>query len=265
MNTFALVALSFLPYFEARNQIANFVVTPPTEGATVKSEKPSLWVISQCHVCHGKGELVLVEPDFGQAKGRLGGGKKTRKKCPLCNGIGETGAFMAPSDLTVQVARDREQFRSNHQGKGEIAVGEAFVPNAIYATLDKKTLKLVEEAYGKPCNKCNWTGLEACRKCNGKGFIPCTETGCKGGFLVTKTTTERTRTNGGGNTLGGGNNGMRRTSPRRSSFKETTVAVQVCPTCGGAKSLVCPECGGRKALPCKRCHGLGSKQKAGSL
>ena len=266
MNTIALIALSFLPYFEARNQIANFVVKPPPDGVTVKSEKPDLVVRSKCPACEGRGELVLEEPDFGQAKGRLGGGKKTRRKCPICRGAGKTESFMNPAELTVQVARDREQFRSDHQGRGEIAVGEAFVPNATYAELDRKTLKLVEDAYGKPCNKCNWTGIEACRKCSGQGLIPCTESDCKGGFLVTKTTTERTRTSSGGNSFGGGNRGgMRSSGSRRTSFKETKVTVQECPTCGGSKYIVCPECGGRKAHPCKRCSGLGTKQKAGSL
>lgn len=265
MNTLALFALSFLPYFEARNQIANFVIDPPPPGQEVRAEKPELVVRSACPACAGKGELVLEEPDFGQAKGRLGGGKKTRKKCPICRGAGKNESFMTPSDLTVQVARDREQFRANHQGKGEIAVGEAFVPNATYERVDKKKLKLVEDAYGKPCNKCNWTGIEACKKCGGRGLLPCPESDCKGGFLVTKTTTERTRTSSGGNSFSGGRGGMRGSGSRRSSVKETKVTVQECPTCGGSKYVVCPECGGRKAHPCKRCNGLGTKQKAGSL
>lgn len=266
MTTFALLALSFLPYFEARNQIANFIVNPPPAGQEVRSDKPDLVVRAKCPGCEGKGELVLVEPDFGQAKGRLGGGKKTKKKCPVCRGNGKTEAFMTPSELTVQVARDREEFRSNHQGKGDIAVGEAFVPNADYEGLDKKKLKLVEDAYGKPCTKCNWTGIEACKKCSGQGLVPCTESDCKGGFLVSKTTTERTRTSSGGGSFGGSrNSGIRSSGSRRSSFKETKVTVQECPTCGGAKYLVCPECGGRKAHPCKKCNGLGTKQKAGAL
>ena len=70
MNTFALIALSFLPYFEARNQIANFVIKPPPDGVTVKSEKPDLVVRGKCPACEGRGELVLEAPDFGQAKER---------------------------------------------------------------------------------------------------------------------------------------------------------------------------------------------------
>ena len=171
---------------------------------------------------------------------------------------------MAPADLAVQVARDREQFRANHQGRGDIAVGEAFVPNQAYTALDKKQLKLVEEAYGRPCAKCSWTGLEPCRKCKGQGLVPCTEADCKGGFLVSKTTTERTRTNSGGISSGSCSRGMRSSGSRRSSFKETKVTVLECPTCGGAKMLLCPECGGRRAHPCKGCSGLGTRQKAGA-
>ena len=262
-----LIALSFLPYFEARNQVANFVIAPPPEGAeAVKTDKPDLVVRTACPACEGKGELVLEEPNFGQANGRLGSARKQHKKCPVCNGRGKTESFMAPSDLTVQVARDREAFASAHQGRGEIAVGQAFIPNAAYDATDRKKLKLIEEAYGKPCTRCNWTGIEACKKCHGVGTIPCSETDCKGGFLVTQTTTERSHTSSGGGSFGNsGRGGFRSSGSRRSSFKETKVTVQVCPTCGGAKMTVCPECGGRKAHPCKTCNGLGIKQKKGAF
>ena len=113
-----------------------------------------------CPGCDGKGELVLEEPDYGQAKGRLGPAKKTRKKCPLCGGRGKMQSFMNPSELALQVASDRAEFAAEHQGRGEIAVGEAFVPNEKYDSLDKEKLKLVEAAFGHPCKKCNWTGLK---------------------------------------------------------------------------------------------------------
>ena len=82
----AIVAVSFLPFFEARNQVANFVFDPPPEGKTVKPVLPNLTVTETCPGCDGKGELVLEEPDYGQAKGRIGPAKKTRKQCPLCKG-----------------------------------------------------------------------------------------------------------------------------------------------------------------------------------
>ena len=268
MTAFPLVlALSFLPYFEARNQIANLVITPPAEGASpVRSEKPDLVVRSACPGCGGKGELVLEEPNFGQANGRLGKAKTIRRKCPLCNGRGGLESFMNPSELAVQVARDREKFASDHQGRGEIAVGQAFIPNAAYDRTDRKKLKLVEEAFGKPCSKCHWTGLEACRKCSGNGVAKCPEADCKGGVLVTQTTTEKTYTKSGGSGFGNGSRGgIRGSGTRRSTRKETNVNVQVCPTCGGARAVLCPECGGRRAKPCKSCNGLGIKQKAGQL
>lgn len=262
-----ILALSFLPYFEGRNQVANFVLNPPPEGAEpVKSDKPDLITVSQCPACEGKGEIVLEEPNYGQADGRLGKAKKTKKKCPVCKGVGKTEAYVDPADLTVQVARDREKFASDHQGRGEIAVGQAFVPNAAYdeANSDKdkkKKLKLVEEAYGKPCTKCHWTGVEACKKCDGRGLIECPEDDCKGGFLVSKITTEKSYSHSGGGTGYGGRGGFRSGGSRRTTKKETKVNVQICPTCGGAKMTVCPECGGRKARPCKSCNGLGIKQK----
>lgn len=260
-----VLAISFLPYFETRNQVANFVLTPPPEGsASVVSEKPALIVRSKCPGCFGTGELVLEEPDFGQAKGRLGKAKKNRVKCPLCHGRGTSETFMDPHELTIQVSRDREKFDSDHRGRGEIAVGQAFITKAAYDSTDRKRLRLIEDAFGKPCSKCHWTGIDACRKCNGSGFLRCPEGDCKGGFLVTQTTTEKTYTRSGGS--GFGNNsrgGMRSSGSRRTTKKETNVNVQICPTCSGAKQIVCPECGGRKAKPCKACNGLGIKQKAG--
>lgn len=261
-----LVAISFLPYFEARNAVANLILEPPPEGApAIKAELPGLTVHADCPACDGAGELVLQEPDFGQSKGRLGNAKKVRRKCPLCDGRGKRDAFTDPAALELQVARDYGTFTTEHQGRGEIAAGAAFVPSGIYEKSDRKRLKLVEEAFGKPCAKCRWTGIETCRKCSGRGVTECPEKDCRGGFLVTQTTTEKTYTKSGGSIFGNGRNGGRRSSGnRRTTKKETKVTVQICPTCEGAKFLVCPECGGRKAKPCKSCGGLGVKQKAGT-
>ncbi len=258
-----LLAVSFLSYFEDRNKVANFVVTPPEAGQEVKPEKPELRIWATCPACEGEGELRLEEPNFGQANGRLGGPKKIRKKCSLCRGRGRFESFMAPADLKMQVARDREEFAARHQAKGELPVGEAFIPNEIHKTLDKKTLKLVETAYGKPCKTCLWTGISACKNCHGSGMESCSEEDCKGGFLVTKTTTEKTYTRS--SSKGNSCNKRGSSGSRRTSTKETKVTVQVCPTCGGAKQVVCPECGGRRAHLCKKCNGLGIKRKSGSL
>ena len=251
----AILAVSFLPFFEARNQVANFVFDPPPEGTTVKPALPNLTVTETCPGCEGKGELVLEEPDYGQAKGRLGAAKKTRKQCPLCNGKGKIQAFMNPSELALQVASDRAAFAAEHQGHGEIAVGDAFVPNAKYAELGKDRLKLVEEAFGHPC-----------KKCKGNGLVKCTNSDCKGGWAVVKTTTESSVRKSGNSSSGIRSNcGMRSRSGSRSTVrKETKINVSPCPVCGGAKQLVCPECGGRRAHPCSKCGGLGIKTK-GSL
>ena len=240
----AIIAVSFLPFFEARNQVANFVIDPPPEGKSVKPALPNLSVTETCPGCDGKGELVLEEPDYGQAKGRLGPAKKTRKK-----------------------SADRAAFAAEHQGRGEIAVGDAFVPNAKYAELGKDRLKLVEEAFGHPCKKCNWTGLEPCKKCSGNGLIKCTNSDCKGGWAVVKTTTESSVRKSGSSSNGirSNNGGLRSRSGSRSTVrKETKINVSPCPVCGGAKQLACPDCGGRRAHPCSKCGGLGIKTK-GSL
>lgn len=265
--TAAMLAVSFLPFFEARNQVANFVIDPPQEGTSVKPVLPNLTVTETCPGCDGKGELVLEEPDYGQAKGRLGPAKKTKKQCPLCNGKGKMQAYINPSELAMQVAADRATFAAEHQGRGEIAVGDAFVPNAKYGELDKERLKLVEAAFGHPCKKCNWTGLEPCKKCGGSGLVRCTNSDCKGGWAVVKTTTESSVRKSGNRPSGGirSNGGFRSSSGSRSTVrKETKINVSPCPVCGGAKQTVCPDCNGRRAHPCSKCKGLGIKTK-GSL
>lgn len=260
-----LLAVSFLQFFEERNQVANFVIAPPAEGAAaVKPELPDLVVRDACEACDGKGFLVLEEPDYGQAKGRIGVAKKVRRNCPLCSGKGRVQAYMNPAELARQVAADRASFAAEHQGRGEIAVGEAFVPGADYAKLDKDRRKLVENAYGYPCRTCNWTGIEACRKCGGNGMTRCTNSDCKGGWAVVKTTTETTvsKTGSRSGSFQTNSGGFRSTSgSRRTNRKETKVTVTPCPECEGSQFIVCPDCAGRRAHPCAKCKGLGTRPK----
>lgn len=228
-----LLAISFVQFFEARNQVANFVADPPPQGTTVSPKLPDMIVRDACPGCGGNGELLLVEPNCGQYKGRLGTVKKVRRPCILCGGKKKLQAFMIQSELAHQVATDRIAFATKHQSMGDIAVGEAFVPREIFANLSKEIRKLVAEAYGHPCKKCNWTGLEACKRCKGSGFVPCTNSNCKGGWDVTNTTVR----------------------------KNTKISVSPCQTCGGAKLLVCPECNGLRAKPCSKCDGVGTARK----
>ena len=257
-----LIASAFLPFFEAKNTVANYVIAPPT-GTPVKVEKPTITISGPCETCDGKGELVLVEPDFGQLKGRMGSTRKQKEKCPICGGNGRRQGFIDPAALSLAVSADINEYQARHQSKGEIAVGRAFVPNDVYQTLDKNRIKLVQEAYGEPCPKCTWTGLEACKKCRGKGTVPCTYDDCKGGWGVTKTTTKFQSTKSGSSF--GGNSGCRsygnRSSGRRISRVEEKITVTICPECHGAKIIKCPECLGRGAHPCKKCGGLGMKVK----
>lgn len=260
------LAVSFLPFFEAKNTVANYVIDPPAEGAEkVSTERPSLVVSGQCPTCGGVGEIVLEEQDFGQAGagGRLGGPRKVYKKCLVCGGKKRVESFVDPAELAVRVAADREKFNSEHQSKGDIAVGFAYVPHGKYETLDKNRQKLVAQAYGEPCRTCNWTGVEPCRKCKGRGVMECPNGDCKGGWAVTKNTTSYQKSSSGGNR--GCYRGINSGSSRRVSRKETKVNVQVCPDCGGAHVVTCPECGGRRAIACRKCGGTGTKQKGVGL
>lgn len=265
-----MLAVSFLPFFEAKNTAAGFLVTPPPEGTSVTCERPSFMTRETCPACEGKGELILQEKNFGQADGRLGAGLKKRVKCAVCKGKRKLDTFLKPADLTLQVARDREKFVSDHQGRGEVPVGQAFVKPDDYEQIkgDRAKLKLIEEAYGKPCNACNWTGVEPCKKCDGNGTIPCPNDDCKGGWAVTKTKTSYTRTKSGSSRLNGGYNRGGFSSSggsRRISRTEEKINVHVCPDCEGASLLLCPECQGRRAKPCRKCNGMGTKQKGYGL
>ena len=256
----AVLAVSFLPFFEAKNDAANFILSPPAEGATEAkaAEKPSLMVVEKCPICGGTGEIVLQEQDFGQASGRIGKLGSRRLKCDACRGAKRIERYVDLASLAAQVAKDREKFESTHLAKGDIPVGEAFVPRESYKDHDKR-LKLVEKAYGKACRTCNWTGVEACKKCSGQGVRECPNKDCKGGWAVTSTTTSVSRSKSGGSNRSY-SRGFNSGSSRRYSRKETKVSVQVCPDCGGAGRILCPDCGGRRAAPCRKCQGLGSRR-----
>lgn len=259
-----ILAVSFLPFFEAKNEAANYILEPPANGETVTCTRPSLSVRETCPACEGKGEIVLKEENYGQSNGRLGGGRTERRKCAVCNGARRIESFVHPSALALQVTRDRETFVNNHLGKGDIPVGQAFVPRETHDKADRTKLKLVEETYGKPCTSCQWTGLEPCRKCDGNGILPCPNSDCKGGWAVVKTTTSYTRTKSGGNMNRGGYNrgGFSGSGgSRRISRKEEKVNVHICPDCNGAQKIICPDCQGHRSKPCRRCGGSGTKGK----
>lgn len=266
-----LLAISFLQFFEAKNTVVNYLVNPAPEGAKpVVSERPSFEVRETCPACEGKGEVMLTEQNFGQANGRLGAAQKKRVKCAVCKGQKKIETFMPPAELTLQIARDREKFVSDHQGRGEVPVGQAFIPQEDYESIksDRRKLKLIEEAYGRPCPACHWTGIEACKKCDGRGVRSCPNGDCKGGWAVVKTTTSFTRSKSGSSGLStgysrGGFSGSG--GSRRVSRKEEKINVNVCPECGGAAMIICPECQGRRAKPCRKCNGLGTKQKGYGL
>ena len=260
-GTIVAAAVSFLPFFEAKNEAANFILSPPPEGAaeTKTVEKPLLMVVEKCPICDGKGEIVLQEQDFGQASGRIGKLGSRRLKCDACRGAKRIERYIDLTDLAAQVARDREKFEAAHLAKGDIPVGEAFVPRDNYKDHDKR-LKLVEKSFGKACRSCNWTGVEACKKCSGQGVKDCPNKDCKGGWAVTTTTTSISRSKSGGSNRTSYSRGFSSGSSRRYTRKETKLSVQVCPDCGGAGRVLCPDCGGRRAAPCRKCQGLGSRR-----
>ncbi len=253
-----LLAISFLPFFEAKNAAANLLISPPDDGVEVKCERPNLFTTFPCQACNGSGEIMLEEQDFGQMNAtRLGRMKKIKHKCAVCNGKKRIEAFMSPVELAMQVAADREKFEASHQNNGDIPVGQAFIPRAKHENLDKKKLKLISKIYGEPCRTCHWTGIEPCKKCDGNGLMDCPNDDCRGGWAVTTFETSYSKRRSGGI-----NTNSRRSygsSSRSESRKEKKVNVTLCHDCGGANKIRCKECNARRAKPCRKCKGLGTK------
>lgn len=266
MTSFAglFCAISFLPWFEARNDLACRILEPPggeaAEAAAPEAMRPSLETRAECPVCGGAGVFELEEPDLGQNSGRIGKARKVREKCRACGGRGKVDCYVDPDSLAAGVARDREKFESAHLAKGDVPAGEAFIPARLFVAKDKRT-KLVAKAFGEPCRTCQWTGLERCKKCSGQGVVKCPNEDCKGGWAVVTATTSYSRSKSGGSSGGSYHRGFSSGGSRRVSRKETKTNVTLCPECGGAAKILCPECGGKKARACRKCSGTGLKRK----
>lgn len=259
MNLCLILAASFLSFFEARNTIARYAIEPPTDtNSIVRAERPSVFAEETCECCRGAGEVKLQEPDFGQNDGSLSSARIYRKTCPICKGKGRRAVYQNPDTLKAEIAANRQEFENNHRQLGEIALGEAFVPNDLYAKLDRKQMKLIEEGYGKPCT-CLWSGLEACRHCHGKGYEPCRAKDCENGFVVMRHTASETNTRSGSSSLR--SSSFRSTGNSHRSSGRTTITVNLCPTCQGVAQVICSECSGQRAAPCRRCHGTGEKRR----
>lgn len=270
---------AFVQYFEARNAMANDMLAPPGAGRRVAASLPYELVMVTCPACGGIGEsLDIKEPDRGQYAGRLQKPKIIREYCQLCKGTmspqkiakllhsvnkKDRAMAMAASVWQAYIPKDKldefaaigyDEFVKRHRAAGDVSVGLAFVPKHVHDAVDRKTLKMVGEVFGKPCKKCKWTGVEECKKCNGAGAIPCPNKECKDGWII-NTEVERIRH------YKTHSRGFREMSPTRhsSTEKREKVTVSICPDCACAKFVICPECRGLHAKRCSKCHGLGTK------
>ncbi len=165
-----LLAVSFLPFFEAKN--ASLQQFWGGEASLSPAVRPELTERVKCPICAGKGIILTEEKTPKKNPRRLGENIRKRVPCEACGGKKWVEAYV--QGLTFSVARDREQFAAAHLAQGDVPVGQAFVPQEAYARIknDRKILKLIENAYGKPCSTCFWTGIESCKKCDGTGVVP---------------------------------------------------------------------------------------------
>ncbi len=242
-------------YFEARNAVANMMLAPPdalatasrTPGEQLMHPDGTTWMF--CPVCDGKGAVISEPPDYGQWEGRMNRGKKERVRCPLCNGRKSWRAYFPPDELEATASLARQRFAAAHQSAGDVGVGNAFVPRTTHDAAERKLLKLAEKAYGKPCSRCDWTGVEECKACKGAGTVKCPNKECESGWIVTRTAVAGSHGRSHGASHGG----------RRHSSRRETVTVTQCQTCGAAARLICPECNGMRGAVCSKCRGSGLK------
>lgn len=255
-----LLAISFLPFFEAKNVAVNNIIDPDQNIEVNENDfkKPELLIRDKCPACKAAGIIVIEEKNFGQfSTYRLERPKKIKQKCPFCMGSRYIEAFYNPTELKILIARDRSKFEADHLAKGEVPVGKAFIPKENHGKIDRKMIKVLKEAYGEPCRTCHWLGIAPCKECDGNGHKPCPNNDCKNGWMVTQTESSYTKTSSGGSLSRGSYN--RSGTSRRITRKKTNVNVQICPECSGIGMIKCPECNGRRAQPCRKCNGLGTK------
>lgn len=227
---------------EAMREALSSSVRRTHEEVTHFSEK--------CPACKGARDFVQKAPDVGQNVGKIGVRDWLKKKvpCPLCEAKGVIPGFRNYASMTSFFAEGRREFDTAHQASGDRKVGYAWVPSAIVEGLNARERALVASAYGAPCPKCGWTGLEACQACRGEGVVKCKATGCKDGFVETAV-----KSGLGGSSVGRGGRGGRGGGQQQQQQKE----VSPCGMCGGTTFVKCDACAGARLQPCRKCNGEG--------
>ena len=201
----------------------------------------------QCPACKGARDFVQKAPDVGQNVGRIGVRDWLKKKvpCPLCGAKGVLPGYRNYASMTRFLAEGRREFDTIHQAAGDRKIGYAWVPESLAEGMNVRDRAAVAGAYGAPCPKCGWTGLEPCQACKGEGVVKCKATGCKDGFVESVAQ----------NLLGGGNVG--RGSRTRSTQQQQKKEVRPCEKCSGTALVLCESCAGARLQPCKKCSGEG--------
>lgn len=255
-NILFAAAISFLPYFEARNSLALRALSSETDVEGGENDAvptlPDMTKRVKCISCKGHGVLNLKEEDFGQLKGRIRSAKKIKCKCPVCNGSGRRTIYLDQDELKVAIARDYAKYREGHSLRGEVASGAYFFPKE--STADKKTMRKITDQTGKVCSKCDWSGIETCKKCKGAGLLKCPNKNCYYGWSVTEEDEEAK--NGPGESQG-----AYKSSRGKKPDYLRKISVEICEDCKGAGKIVCEECAGKGAVACKSCRGIGYKTK----
>ena len=203
----------------------------------------------KCPACKGARVFVQRPPDIGQGAGRLGAHDYLSKKvpCPLCGAKGVLPGYRNYANMTRFLAEGRREFDSMHQAAGDKKVGYAWVPAALAEGMNVRDRAAVASAYGAPCPKCGWTGLEACQACKGDGVVACKAVGCKNGFV------EATKQNG----LGGGSVGRSSGRSGQRQQQNENKEVRPCDNCSGTALVTCEACSGARLQPCRKCNGEG--------
>lgn len=256
LNVIFAAALSFLPYFEARNNLALRSIMPEAANELKESDckpiLPDMTKLVKCMSCKGNGVLVLKEEDFGQLTGRIRSARKIKQKCPICGGKGKRMLFIAQEELKAAIAKDYAKYCEKHSKRGEIAFGAYFLPKDCNA--DKKTIRRVIDQTGKVCRKCEWSGIDTCRKCKGEGLLRCSDKNCHYGWSVKEESGDAERDSSDSVVAHKSGSGKKPDYLRK-------ISVEICEECHGSCFVICENCSGRGAVACKSCRGVGYKIK----
>ena len=198
-------------------------------------EQHRVWTRRKCPLCNGDGKVPLRG---GSSLPTVAG-----RRCPHCKGRGLIRARATLDEVKLLAGRARREYGTMQRARGFLAVGNAWVPEAMARALSLQDRVRVIQILADPCPDCLGMGRIDCKQCRGRGVVPCPAKGCEGGWVKVDA-----------------KGGLTKSLLRRTEKCKTCSGTGVipCEHCGGKGSLLCETCSGVGERPvCENCHGAG--------